>query len=149
MDFLKIIFQPKSLTSFLVVIGTIFIMISGVTLEISEATSSFFLSWGTLILIIGLVGWAFFIIPAIIRNIKGLQGNIYKPKAKISEHYYTINFNNYIDNKQEMRNDIFLKVYTMHPFSVFHQKLNHYLFKHKIRPQELMQHLLIGYHQIL
>ena len=72
MDFLKIIFQPKSLTSFLVVIGTIFIMISGVTLEISEATSSFFLSWGTLILIIGLVGWAFFIIPAIIRNIKGL-----------------------------------------------------------------------------
>ena len=72
MDFLKIVFQPKSLTSFLVVVGIIFIMISGFSLDISENMSSFFLSWGKIILIIGLLGWAFFIIPAIIRNIRGL-----------------------------------------------------------------------------
>ena len=72
MNLFKIIFQPKSLTSFLAVVGIFFIMISGFTLDISENMSSFFLSWGKILLVIGLLGWAFFIIPAIIRNIKGL-----------------------------------------------------------------------------
>ena len=69
LNFIKILFQPKSLTSFLVAVGVIFLFVSGLTLEISEKTSEYFSSWGNILLIIGLIGWGFFIIPAILRNL--------------------------------------------------------------------------------
>lgn len=72
MNIPKIDFTPKSLTSFLVAMGIVFIMISGLTIEISDEMSNFFGSWGKIILIIGLIGWAAFIIPAIIRNFSKL-----------------------------------------------------------------------------
>lgn len=64
-DWIKVIFKPKSILGLLVVSGVVFLFAGGVTMQMKDI-SDFFTKWGQIFLIIGLVGWLFFIIPAII-----------------------------------------------------------------------------------
>ena len=65
---LNILFKPKSILGLLVAAGILFLLIGGGLISVSGAASAFFISTGGLLLFIGLVGWAFFVIPTIARN---------------------------------------------------------------------------------
>jgi len=67
---LKILYKPKSIVSLLVGVGLLFLLIGGGLISLSPESSKFFIDTGWLVLGIGLVGWLFFIIPAIARNLK-------------------------------------------------------------------------------
>ena len=69
-DWIKVIFKPKSILALLVVAGIVFLFIGGMSIPFQKEVSAFFLTTGTILLVIGLIGWLFFIVPAIVRNLK-------------------------------------------------------------------------------
>ena len=71
-EWLKVFYEPRGVTSLLVVCGTFFIFLSGMAMPWNTVVAQFFEKWGKILLTVGLAGWAFFIIPAIIRNIQKL-----------------------------------------------------------------------------
>lgn len=71
-EWIKVIYEPKSVVSLLVVSGIIFIFFSGVAMPWNTSVAQFFEKWGKIFLTIGLAGWAFFILPTIIRNLQKL-----------------------------------------------------------------------------
>jgi hypothetical protein len=73
-SYLKILFKPKSILGLLVAVGLLFILFSGLSLSFSQPVADFFLHWGKIILIIGIVGWLLYIIPAVARNWGRLLG---------------------------------------------------------------------------
>lgn len=72
MNPLKIVFEPKSLSSFLVVTGVIFKAMAGLFLGVSPEQSIYFSDLGDTILRIGLIAWACFFVPAFVRNVRKL-----------------------------------------------------------------------------
>jgi len=68
MDYLKILFQPKSILGLLVAVGLLFLLLSGLSMSLNKETSDFFLNWGKILLLIGIAGWLLYLLPSIIRN---------------------------------------------------------------------------------
>lgn len=66
---LNILYKPKSILGLLVAGGILFLLIAGLTLTLSDKVSQFFLTWGSIFLTIGIVGWLFYIVPGILRNL--------------------------------------------------------------------------------
>ncbi len=73
-NYLQILFKPKSILGLLVAVGLLFILLSGLSLELSTVISEFFLKWGKICLLIGIAGWLLYIIPAVVRNWANLLG---------------------------------------------------------------------------
>jgi len=72
-DEFKILYKPKSILGLLIAGGILFLLIGGISIPISKEVSQFFLSTGYFFLGIGIVGWLFFLLPTIIRNIQTLR----------------------------------------------------------------------------
>lgn len=70
---LSILFKPKSILGLLVAAGILFLMIAGATVTLSEEVHDFFFTFGLIFFFIGIGGWLFFIVPAIMRNISRLN----------------------------------------------------------------------------
>jgi FtsH-binding integral membrane protein len=66
---LAVLYKPKSILGLLVATGIVFIFIAGATLTINKDVHAFFLMWGSIFMAIGLIGWFFFVVPTIARNI--------------------------------------------------------------------------------
>jgi hypothetical protein len=73
-NYLKILYEPKSILGLLTAVGLLFLMLSGLSMPIQQNVSQFFLSWGKILLTIGISGWLLFVIPAILRNWSRLLG---------------------------------------------------------------------------
>ena len=67
-DYLKILFKPKSILGLLVAVGLLFLLLSGLSMEFSQQVSEFFLKWAKILLFIGIAGWLLYIIPVVVRN---------------------------------------------------------------------------------
>ena len=73
-EFLKILYKPKSVLGLLVAVGLLFILLIGLTLQYSPEISEFFKSWGKWLLTIGIVAWLLYMLPSIVRNWSKLLG---------------------------------------------------------------------------
>jgi hypothetical protein len=68
MDYLKILYKPKSILGLLVAVGLLFLLLGGLSLEFSEKISEYFISWGKWLLFIGIIGWLLYALPTIVKN---------------------------------------------------------------------------------
>ncbi|TRZ54166.1 hypothetical protein D4Q76_02985 [archaeon] len=72
-DVFKILYKPKSILGLLIAGGILFLLIAGISIPVNKEVSQFFLSTGYSLLGIGIVGWLFFLLPSIVRNIQSLK----------------------------------------------------------------------------
>lgn len=68
-DWLKVIFQPKSIGGLLIASGIFFLFTGGISKPFIAEMSNFFTTWGIALFLIGIAAWLVFFIPAAARNI--------------------------------------------------------------------------------